>query len=303
MVLFAYGLPHVSGDLGFEVLAGLKLIACIMVADALLSMTRQLCPDLPRKAFAVVAAVILLFKSGVLVQLLVILLAALGGLLWLNPARLPGVSSSHHPLTVSKNLGAGLLTLFLILLVTLPVLAHFQAGSWLLMDTFYRTGSFVFGGGHVVLPLLSDALVTPGLVTHEKFISGYGASQALPGPLFTFSAYLGALIALPVHPLLSALLALFAIFLPGFLLVSGILPFWQAVANDSLGIRAVAGVNAAVIGVLAAAFYNPVITSSVSSLTDVLIILSGLICLRVFKLPVITVLLLCVIFRVALACH
>jgi chromate transporter len=187
-----------------------------------------------------------------------------------------------------------LLLIFFVLLAGLPVLATLSAGLAPLAEAFYRAGALVFGGGHVVLPLLEDALVTSGWVSSEIFLAGYGAAQAIPGPLFTFSAYLGALVPTGQPAWLSAVTALLFMFLPGFLLVAGVLPFWQTLARYAAAHNAIAGVNAAVVGLLAAALYQPIFTAAIHGLADALIAAVALALLLVWRLSPLLVVLWCV---------
>lgn len=248
---------------------GLKLAAVAVVAQALWSMARTLTPDLPRAAMAVVAAVAVMLLPGAVGQVAVIAAAAVtGGLL------LTARPVMARPVPVPRHAGL-LLALFFVLLLGLPLLAplhHLLA----LFDAFYRSGALVFGGGHVVLPLLQKAVVAPGWIGNASFLAGYGAAQAMPGPLFSFAAYLGAAMA----GWGGAALCLAAIYLPSLLLVAGGWPLWQAVAHHPRLAAALAGINAAVVGLLAAAFWNPVITASIFGWRDAGVALAALALLR-----------------------
>src|SRR5688572_10207185 len=258
LVLFAYGVSALGdvSDVGW--IHGLKVAAVAVVAQAVLGTMRSLAPDKERATLAVAAAVIALAFPSAWGQVGAIALGALAGLTLLRTA----APSDHAslPLAVSRRAGAVALLLFFALLIGLPVLASQTTNQPIaLVDAFYRAGALVFGGGHVVLPLLQAEVVPPGWVTNDQFLAGYGAAQAVPGPLFTFAAYLGAVIG----GWWAAVLCLVAIFLPSFLLVIGVLPFWEDLRRESWMQSALRGINAAVVGLLLAALYNPVWTSGI----------------------------------------
>lgn len=260
LLAFAYGASRLAGPLADGVLHGLKLAVFAVVAQAVWGMSKTLTPDLRRRLIALAAAAIALLLPSGLTQIALIAVAALAGYL-LAP------TSPTPRLTLNRS-SAILFALFFGLLVALPILAA-TGNSWFVVaEKFYRTGSLVFGGGHVVLPLLEAELVTPGLIDNNLFLAGYGAGQAVPGPLFAFAAYAGALLHTPPNGLAGALLALGAIYLPSFLLVFGALPYWQTLrANPRLR----AGLNlanAAVVGLLLATLYDPVFTSAVRGPLD-----------------------------------
>lgn len=262
MIGFAYGVAALDdlADAGW--LHGLKAAAVAVVAQAVWIMGRSLCPDWPRRALALGAAGLVLGTSGPLIQLAVIVAgAALGwGFLRGGPA-LPG---PEHD--AGRKSGLVCLVVFFLLLAGLPFLAHATSAPGLeIFDRFYRTGALVFGGGHVVLPLLEQEVVAPGWLTHDQFLAGYGAAQAVPGPLFTLSAFLGTVMTHGPGGWPGGLLALGAIFLPALLLVAGVLPFWQTLRRQPNAQALMRGANAAVVGVLLAALYDPV---GVSGLTD-----------------------------------
>lgn len=267
LLLFAYGVGRWSGLAASGVLHGLKVVAVAVVAQAVWGMARSLCPDRPRAGLAVGAALLALALPGAAGQLGAIVLGGLLGWRVLRPDALP--PSEHRDYGVSRRQGAALLAVFATLLVLLPLLAA-TASSIVLpaIATFYQAGALVFGGGHVVLPLLQAGVVGPGWVGNDAFLAGYGAAQAVPGPLFTFAAYLGAVMPAPLGGPLGALLLLLAMFLPAFLLVAGALPFWEALRQRAAIQRAMAGINAAVVGVLAAALYDPVWTSAILGRAD-----------------------------------
>lgn len=237
---------------------GLKLVAVAVVAHAILGMAQKLTPDLPRKALALVALVGTLLWQSAFTQIGVILLAAVVGFVLFKNQTDNETTKLQFP--VSRGLAIFCLALFFGLLIILPVVRDITSIEWIAMfDSFYRSGSLVFGGGHVVLPLLEREFVPTGLLSEEAFLAGYGATQAVPGPLFTFAAYLGAVI----NGWQGGLLATVAIFLPAFLLVLGTLPFWDSLRRNPKIKGALMGVNAAVVGILISAFYYPIWTSSV----------------------------------------
>jgi chromate transporter len=288
LVLFAMGSGSLSASpAGAGLLHGLKLVAVAIVAQAVWGMARALCPDRPRTgiAMAAMAAVILLPVS--VGQIAAILLGAVAGLLLCRsgavPEAVPALSVS-----VSRRAGAACLLLFVLLLAVPPLLG----GTAAVFDAFYRSGALVFGGGHVVLPLLRDAVVAPGWVAEDAFLAGYGAAQAVPGPLFTFAAYLGAVLRPGPGGILGAVVPLLAIFLPGLLLVAGTLPFWALLRARPAVQAALRGVNAAVVGLLGAALFDPVWTGAVLRPVDFLLALSGFLLLTVWQIsPVVVVVL------------
>lgn len=266
LALFALGLAHWGDAAGSGWLHGLKLAAVAIVAQAVLGMARALCPDAPRATLAAGAAAFLLAAPIdaplYLQQLGVILLGALAGLLWLKGSVEAGEEAPLR--TPPRWVGALCLALFAAALFGLPLLAASTESAALdYVDAYYRSGALVFGGGHVVLPLLQAETVGAGWVGEDAFLAGYGAAQAVPGPLFTFSAFLGASAAEAPSGALGALICLLAIFAPSFFLVPGLLPFWSAVRRYATARAALAGINAAVVGLLGAALYDPVFTSAV----------------------------------------
>ena len=266
---------------GSGLLHGLKLAAVAVVAQAVWSMGRSLCPDAPRATIAA-AACALLVHSGAWMQAAVIAGAAgLGFALLRNGAAAPdGQEVLHVPLR--RRTGLVLLLLCALLLAALPLLVQaWPARGLAMFDVFYRAGALVFGGGHVVLPLLQAGVVPAGWVGEEVFLAGYGAAQAVPGPLFTFAAFLGAV----AGGWPGALLALVAIFLPALLLVLGALPFWERLRRDAGARAALAGVNAAVVGLLLAALYDPVWTGSVRGAGDFAQVVAAVVALTVWRLP------------------
>ncbi|MCA1772261.1 MAG: chromate efflux transporter [Halomonas sp.] len=259
LVLFAFGAAVLDGPIASGIIHGLKVVAVAIVAHAVWGMARNLCPDSTRAGIALAAVFAVVIISGPLGQVAAIVLGGLAGLaLCRGVAAAADGEALHFP--VSRQVGIIALGLFAGLLVLLPLLAGMAL--WLdVTDAFYRSGALVFGGGHVVLPLLEAEVVQSGWVAADEFLTGYGAAQAIPGPLFTFSAYLGALI--PAGgSLLTAALALLAIFLPGFLLLVGVLPFWNHFRQWQWAQALMRGANAAVVGILGAALYDPVWTSA-----------------------------------------
>jgi chromate transporter len=300
LVLFAYGAGNLHGAIGAGLLHGLKLVAVAIVAQAVWGMARTLCPDRERASIAAVAALIILFSGSSIAQIGAIAFGALAGL-WLCRDGQP-VQSGHVVVPVSRRVGIAALIVFFVLLAGLPLLRNLGAGSGAeLFDAFYRSGALVFGGGHVVLPLLREAFVTPGWVSDDTFLAGYGAAQAVPGPLFTFAAYLGAVANPSPHGVPGAILGLIGIFLPGILVLLGALPFWDALRNKTGAQAMMRGVNAAVVGLLGAALYNPVWTSSVHARGDFAIALTGFVLLTAWRAPPLVVVIVSAVGGVLLA--
>ena len=246
---------------------GLKLVAVAVVALAVWGMARTLCPDRERATIAIIASIATLAWPTAIGQLSSIAIASLVGLI-IFPGATPS-SISHMRFPVTKKTGIAAWVVFFALLIGLPFLRQLQPSHALeVFDSFFRVGSLVFGGGHVVLPLLQSEVVGPGWITNEQFVAGYGATQAVPGPLFTFSAYLGAVMGPEPHGWTGAMLALAAIFLPSFLLIAGALPFWNLLRSVPRFQSALKGINAAVVGLLLTALYRPVWTSAIYSSAD-----------------------------------
>jgi len=267
LIVFAYGIGHWGALAGSGAVHGLKVAAVAVVAQAVWGMAKNLCPDRARAAIAVVAALLVLVLPTSLSQVIAIAVAGLVGWRMLKlPAQQP---VAHRSYGVSRTAGAIALTLFFGLLAGLPLVAvATQSLLWTVIEGFYRAGALVFGGGHVVLPLLQATVVPAGVVTNEQFLAGYGAAQAVPGPLFTFAAYLGAVMNGPLSGWTGGLTLLLVIFVPAFLLVVGTLPFWDALRQRQGVQSAMAGVNAAVVGILLAALYDPVWTSAIQTRAD-----------------------------------
>ena len=297
IVMFGFALlaPRLEGPATDAVLHGLKLVAVAVVAQAVWSMARNLCPDRPRAALALLAAALLLVVSGAFVQIAALLIGAVGGaLLCRDLPAAPGLPA----MPVSLRTGGVALALFLILLVALPLAgAAAPHGLLALAGIFYKAGALVFGGGHVVLPLLRDALVPQGWLSDSAFLAGYGVAQAIPGPLFTFSAYLGAIVA-PAGAgatMLWSSLALIFIFLPGLLIALAGLPVWLWLGHHPAARAALAGINAAVVGVLGAALYNPIWLSAIGNGRDVAIALTGFLLLERWRVPPLAIVIFCVV--------
>ena len=300
LLLFAYGVGSLSGALGTGLLHGLKLVAVAIVAQAVWGMARTLCPDRERASIAAVAALIILFSSSSLAQIIAILLGAVAGLVLCRDA--PPPPGGHVAMGLSRGAGIGALSAFFILLgcflllpgrVAVPGFDQFAA--------FYRSGALVFGGGHVVLPLLREAFVSPGWISDDAFLAGYGAAQAVPGPLFTFAAYLGAVIGPEPHGLAGAVLGLIGIFLPGILILLGMLPFWDAFRTRPGAQAAMRGVNAAVVGLLGAALYNPLWTTTVKTPGDFGVALVGFVLLVAWRAAPLVAVVVCACGGIALA--
>jgi chromate transporter len=284
LILFALGLASWGDALPGGLLHGLKVVAVAVVAQAVWGMARSLCSDAPRLTLMALAACVVLLWPTALGQIGVILAAALVGLLCFKPA--PGTTHEPLPVAAGRRTAALCLGLFLALLLGLPLLAELWPRQAVqLVDAFYRAGALVFGGGHVVLPLLQTEVVPAGWVSNDVFLAGYGAAQAVPGPLFTFAAFLGASLHGEAGGWSGGLLCLVAIFVPSFLLVAGALPFWERLRRSAHTQASLAGVNAAVVGLLLAALYNPVWTSAIRGPGDFGLALLALIALMVWKLP------------------
>jgi chromate transporter len=267
LVAFAFGIGAFANTADAGWLHGLKVVAVAVVAQAVWGMARSLCPDRERATIAIVASIVTLTWPNAVGQLSSIAVAGLVGLFAFRDTS--STSLSHMRFPIGKKLGVAAWIVFFILLVGLPLVRLIVSSHTLeVFDSFFRVGSLVFGGGHVVLPLLQTEAVGPGWVSNEQFVAGYGAAQAVPGPLFTFSAYLGAVMATEPSGWAGAALALVAIFLPSFLLLTGALPFWDLLRSMPAFQSALKGINAAVVGLLLTALYNPVWTSAIHSPAD-----------------------------------
>ena len=283
MFAFAMGAAAFTGPVAEGFLHGLKLVAVAVIAQAIWGRSRTLTPDRTRAGIALGAIAIVVLFAGSFGQVAAIALGACAGL-WLCRGEIAPVSG-HLNFPVTPRAGVIALGLFAALLLIPPVVVSVSRSQGLaLFDAFYRSGALVFGGGHVVLPLLQAQVVTPGWVSNEAFLAGYGLAQAVPGPLFTFAAYLGAVMGPSPHGIAGATIALVALLLPGMLLVYGMLPFWDAMRTRPNAQAAMRGTNAAVVGILGAALYNPVWTSAVATPRDFALALAGFLLLTVWKL-------------------
>lgn len=282
MVLFAYGVGYLTTIAHGDWLHGFKVVAVAVVAQAVWGMAKNLCPDRNRATFALLSAMLALTWPTALGQIGAILAGGVGGWLWL---KVPGgTQHSILPMPVGTRAGIFFLLLFLVLLLGLPVGATmFPVPSLVLVDSFYRTGALIFGGGHVMLPLLQAEMVPTHWLDKDLFLAGYGMAQAIPGPLSTFAAYLGAAMSFGPGGWLGSLLPLVAIFLPSFLLILGALPFWAMLRNKAGVQSALQGVNAAVVGLLLAALYNPVWTNGILSVHDFILALAAFGLLQFWK--------------------
>jgi chromate transporter len=283
MVLVGYGVGALD-IAGSGTLRGLKAAAVAVVAQAVLGMARTLAPDRARATLAVVAAVVALAVPSSLGQIAAIVLGGVVGVILLRDGA--EITAGSLPLIVTRSVGATLIALFFVLLIALPLLAAAVPAHGLReFAAFYRAGSLVFGGGHVVLPLLQASVVPPGWVSDDAFLAGYGAAQALPGPLFTFAAYLGTVMQPPPNGAFGALICLIAIFLPSFLLVIGALPFWEELRRRPMAQAALRGVNAAVVGLLLAALYRPVWTAGITDAADFALAMTAFLLLFMWQAP------------------
>jgi chromate transporter len=299
LTAFAYSAHVQMGSVGLGLMHGLKLAAVAVVAQAVVGMARTLCPDWQRASIATVAMVLVLCWSSSISQIGAILLGGVAGLIVCRPCS----TGMHVPMVipVSRLVGRASLATFFVLLIVLPLTLRFHAYSRLaLFDAFYRCGALVFGGGHVVLPLLRDAFVTPGWISDDTFLAGYGAAQAVPGPLFTFAAYLGAAAGSASNRIAGAALGLVAIFLPGMLLLMGTLPIWNMLRLRPAAQAALRGVNATVVGLLGAAFYTPVWTHSVRTTSDASVALIGFVLLTTRRSKPLVVVVMCALAGIVL---
>ena len=285
MLLAAHGVDWMTGGTGAGIVHGLKLVAAAVVAQAVWGMAGSLCPDRPRQTLAVLVTVAVLLLPFTTTQVGVILIGAAAGLILYQGGDV-GPSGAVLPFRVPWGAAVAALGAFPVLLIGLPLLVT-ATGSHAVatIEAFYRAGALVFGGGHVVLPLLERAYVPAGWITADQFLAGYGVAQAVPGPLFTFAAFVGAAQNLPPNGALGAALALLAVFLPGILLMYGVLPFWDALRHRPKARAMLQGVNAAVVGVLAAALFDPIWTTSVRTPSDFAVVLLAFAALVWWRVP------------------
>jgi chromate transporter len=284
LILFGYGVNQLGDVVASGALHGLKVVAVAVVAQAVWTMARSLCPDAKRATLAVLATIGVLAVPSPFTQAGVIVIGGLVG--W---ASLRADATTDHVdlgVRVNRSVAIAALAFFLAGLIGLPVLASvFPSQTMALVDSFYRSGSLVFGGGHVVLPLLQSEVVGPGWVSKDAFLAGYGAAQAVPGPLFTFAAYLGTVMTSPPNGIVGGLICLLAIYASSFLLVIGVMPFWDALRRVRAVRNGLLGVNAAVVGLLLAALYDPVWTSAILSAADFGLALAAFTLLAFWKTP------------------
>ena len=300
LLLFATIAASIEGPVGTGLLHGLKIVAVAVVAQAVWGMAKSLAPDRQRASIALAGIVCVVFLAGAFGQILALAVGAVAGLAFCRNGAVR--DAAHLQFRVPKSVGYIALAAFILLLGLLPLLAAVAGSQGLsLFDAFYRAGALVFGGGHVVLPLLQSEVVATGWVTEDAFIAGYGATQAVPGPLFTFAAYLGAVVGPQPNGVAGAAIALIAIFLPGMLLLIGALPFWEGFRRHLLAQAAMRGANAAVVGILGAALYDPVWTSAIFTSKDFTLALAGFILLTVWKTPPWVVVVICAAGGVLLA--
>jgi chromate transporter len=298
LVCFAHALPLLDQPYGRAAIHGLKLVAVVVVAQGVFAMARRLTPDLRRALIAVAAGAFLLVSNSPIAQLAVVGAGAVLGLLLCRPTSVEPSSQVTRlslALPYGPRMGLILIALFAVLLAAAIVIGPTNASLAAIAAAFYRAGALVFGGGHVVLPLLQQAVVAPGWVSMNDFLAGYGAAQAIPGPLFTIAAFLGARLEGPHGGVLGASVALLAILLPGFLLVAGALPFWSRIVGHARTLNALAGVNAAVVGLLAAALYNPIWISAVLAPADIAVVLVGFAVLASTRVSVLVIIAWCVL--------
>jgi len=297
MTIFAFSAMVLRGAWAGGLVHGLKLVAVAVVAQAVFGMARTLTPDARRAVIALLAAGIAAFASAFAGQIVAIAAGAVFGvLLCREQTDAPAGAPTLH---IPRRLGLIAGTLFVAVLAGAPLLTIATGDPALAhFDAFYRSGALVFGGGHVVLPLLQQAVVAPGWISQDSFLAGYGAAQAMPGPLFTFAAYLGAALPQPPNGMAGAALALAAIFLPGLLALIAVLPFWNQLRRYVAARAAITGANAAVVGILAAALYDPIWTSAVHGKADAFAAATGFVLLTALRTPPIVIVVLGAAFGV-----
>ncbi|MYJ96786.1 MAG: chromate efflux transporter [Proteobacteria bacterium] len=298
LVLFAYGTEFIAEtEAGQGLIRGLKLTAVAIVAHAVLGMARALTPDATRASIGALAAVIALLAPTSIGQIAAIVFGGFVG--W----RLCGGAVKEQPevLDFSVSRRVGIVATVLLAILLAAALVPLPDSGYSMFNAFFRSGALVFGGGHVVLPLLNEAVVAPGWVSEEDFLAGYGAAQAVPGPLFTFGAYLGAVATAPVVGPAAIAIGLFAIFLPGILLQLAALPFWNMLRGRPTVQAMMRGVNASVVGILGAALYTPIWTSVVAQPADFAVALIGFVLLLAWRAPALAVVAFCALSGVALS--
>lgn len=284
MTAFGLGITAIGDPSGAGWLHGLKIVTVAIVAQAVAAMARSLCPDRLRATFAVAGTILVMAIPSAWGQVAVIALGGFAG--WLLIAKESSEPPHALSIPIGRRTAVGCLIAFFVLLAGLPIAAQIADNDTLrVIESFYRGGALVFGGGHVVLPLLQEGVVGPGWVSNDLFLAGYGAAQALPGPLFTFSAYLGTVMTPAIGGVFGALICLFAIFLPAVLLIIGALPIWVALRGQPSMQAAMKGVNAAVVGLLLAALYDPVWTSAIEGAGDFALAVTAFLLLQFWRWP------------------
>ena len=257
-------------------------------------MAKTLCPDIKTRSIAILVLVLLVTLSFTGMQLYMVALSAIAGMVLLRNQKMANHQDQSIAITYSPIFGILFIILFFLFLLLLPLFASEQLHILSVANAFYQAGALVFGGGHVVLPLLQDSMVGNNWISQESFLAGYGASQTIPGPMFTFSAYLGSLMS-ENNSIVMAMIALMFMFLPGFLLVAGVLPFWKKLAGNTNAIRAITGINAGVVGLLAAALYDPIITTGINTVSDAILAISAFILLIVGRVSSLIVIIWCLL--------
>jgi chromate transporter len=284
LVLFAAGVNLLRDPLAEAAMSGLQLAAIAVVANAVRLMHRQLSPDLSRSIFAVFTLALILRWPVSTAQIMAIILSGTAGALFLTDGRAAPLSNFFLP--IRRSVAVAALFLFAFILVLVEVSSAFRStGSMGVFRAFYQSGALVFGGGHVVLPLLQEVVVRPGWIDEADFLAGYGAAQTVPGPLFTFAAYLGYLLPSQPNKLIGALMCLIALFLPGILLVIGVAPYWQHIREQTRARSAIAGINASVVGLLAAALVKMVLTASLRNPINICLVVVAFALLWIGRIP------------------
>ena len=284
LIVFAYTILNFENSISYGIIQGLKAIVVVIVFQAILGMKKNLLKDNYGYFLTIVTSIFLILFPSSFNQFLCLIMSGIFGIIFYKDQS--EIKEKNINLSKINFLNYSALILFFLLLILLPVIASFFDSNLLkIVNSFYRIGSLVFGGGHVVLPLLQEEFVTSGLIKEHVFLAGYGASQAIPGPLFTFSSYLGMFLKSGIDKILLSIICLFFIFLPSFLLVTGTLPFWQKLREVNLFSRFLKGVNASVIGLLVAVLYDPIILSSLKNLDDAILVILAFIILFFTKTP------------------
>ncbi|KIJ87808.1 ChrA protein [Staphylococcus saprophyticus] len=282
IILMIFSALFTNSDVSFTWMQGLKLVAVAIVGQAIIGMGKKLTNTKTTIALALFVLILSLVINNLYIQVIALSITGVYGLIFLKQTSTDRTKIKNKSFKLPKKLGFVSLLLFFLLLIVLPIASSMTNNLWLKMfDSFYRSGSLVFGGGHVVLPLLKNEFVPSGLISPDNFITGYAAAQAVPGPLFTFASYIG----MSMEGIGGAILATIAIFLPAFLLLFGILPFWDNIKSNIYAEGFLKGISAGVVGILIAAFYNPIWTSTIKSELDFALASSLFILLMYFKLP------------------